>query len=75
MKEIKIIWNTDDVLMRSDELGVQLTEEEADQILDDLYNYHDASIGICWDIIGSYIYQYETERAEQYYQELKTTLI
>lgn len=65
MKEIKIIWNTDDVLLRADELGVQLTEEEADNILDDLYNYHDASIGICWDVIGSYIYQYETERDEQ----------
>ena len=33
--------------------------------MDDLYNYHDASIGICWDVICSYIYQYETEREEQ----------
>ena len=69
MKEIKIIWTSDDVLMRADEIGVELTEHEADNILDDLYQYHDASIGICWDVIASYIYQYESEREE----ELKQT--
>jgi hypothetical protein len=64
MKEIKITWSTEDVLMRAEELNVELTEHEADNILDELYENHDASIGICWDIIGSYIYQYESEREE-----------
>jgi hypothetical protein len=64
MKEIKITWSTEDVLMRAEELNVELTEHEADNILDELYENHDASIGICWDVIGSYIYQYETEREE-----------
>jgi hypothetical protein len=65
MKEIKITWSTDDVLMRSDEIEVELTEDEADIVLDQLYEHHDASIGICWDVIDSYIYQYETEREEE----------
>jgi hypothetical protein len=64
MKEIKIIWNTEDILIRAEELNVELTEHEADNILDELYENHDASIGICWDVIGSYIYQYESEREE-----------
>ena len=65
MKEIKIIWTTDDVLMRADEINVNITEEEADNILDQLYEHHDASIGICWDVIASYLWQYETEREEE----------
>jgi hypothetical protein len=64
MKEIKITWTTDDVLMRADEIGIELTEMEADAILDDLYENHDASIGICWDIIGTYIYWYDAERLQ-----------
>jgi hypothetical protein len=64
MKEIKITWSTEDVLMRADELSIELTEHEADNILDELYENHDASIGICWDVIASYIYQYDSEREE-----------
>jgi hypothetical protein len=62
MKTISIIWSTDDVLMRANELGIELTEYEADEILDDLLRHHDCSIGICWDTIGVYIYQYDDER-------------
>jgi hypothetical protein len=70
MKEIKITWSTEDVLMRADELSIELTEFEADNILDELYENHDASIGICWDVIGSYIYQYDSEREA----EIKETI-
>jgi hypothetical protein len=65
MKEIKITWTTDDVFMMADELGVELGEHEADEILEQLYDNHDASIGICWDVIDSYIHQYQEEREEQ----------
>lgn len=64
MKEIKIIWTTDDVFMMADELGIELNENEAEEILELIYNNHDASIGICWDVIDSYIEQYQTERQE-----------
>jgi hypothetical protein len=37
---------------------------EADAILDDLYENHDASIGISWDVIGTYIYWYDAERLQ-----------
>ena len=64
MKTISIIWATEDVLMRADELGVKLSEQEADEILDDLLRHHDCQIGICWDTIGIYIHQYEIDREE-----------
>lgn len=64
MKEIKITWTTDDVFMMADELGVELGEHEADEILELMYENHDASIGICWDVIDSFIHQYQSERQQ-----------
>lgn len=47
MKTISIIWSTEDVLgVRPD-----LTEEQADAVLDALEGNHDASVGINWDAI------------------------
>lgn len=74
MKTISIIWATEDVLMRADELGVKLSEQEADEILDDLLRHHDCQIGICWDTIGVYIHQYETDREESI-QDFNATLL
>lgn len=51
MKTITIKWSTDDVLMVADKMEVQLSEKEADEILDQLLRYHDANVGINWDVI------------------------
>jgi hypothetical protein len=62
MKKISIIWATEDVIMRAEELGIELTEQEADEILDDLLRHHDCQIGICWDTVGIYINQYKSDK-------------
>lgn len=47
MKTISITWSTEDVLsVRPD-----LTEKQADAVLDVLEGNHDASIGVNWDAI------------------------
>lgn len=50
-KEISIKWHIDDIRLRDK----TLTEEECSEILTDIEKYHDANIGINWDIIDSYI--------------------
>ena len=65
MKEISIKWSTEDVLMEAEILGIKLTEEEADNVLDDLEYGHDSSLGINWDVIKSYIYQFDNERKDE----------
>jgi acyl-homoserine lactone acylase PvdQ len=55
MKTIEIKWSTDDVLMVADKMEVELSEKEADEILDRLLRYHDANVGINWDVIESHI--------------------
>jgi hypothetical protein len=55
MKTIEIRWSTEDVLFKAEEMGYQISEEDADVILDDVEHYHDASIGINWDVISYHI--------------------
>ncbi len=45
--KITIEWSTDDVLsVRED-----LTDEQADEVLEDVKRGHDASIGVNWTVI------------------------
>lgn len=55
MKTIEIKWSTEDVLMRADDMGLPLSEEGADIILETLYRYHDAEVGINWGVIDFHI--------------------
>ena len=58
MKTIAIKWCTQDILWQADNLDVELTEDQADDILESLENNHDATIGINWDVISFYIENY-----------------
>jgi hypothetical protein len=55
MKTISIKWSTDDVLGTAESMEIELTEQEADKILDELERCHDAELGINWLVIESYI--------------------
>ena len=58
MKSIQIFWCTEDIIWQADMMGIKLTEDQADAILDNVDHYHDASIGINWDVIGVHIDMY-----------------
>lgn len=58
MIQIQISWCTDDVIYQAEIMGIPLTEEQADAILDNVDRYHDATIGINWDVIGTHINMY-----------------
>jgi hypothetical protein len=58
MKTIAIKWCTQDILWQADNLDVELTEDQADDILESLEHNHDATIGINWDVISFYIENY-----------------
>jgi len=65
MKTIEIKWATEDVLGKADEMGIKLTENEADKILDQLLRLHDAELGINWLVIENYIQEHIDEKKEQ----------
>lgn len=55
MKTITIKWSTNDVLSRAEDMGVEITSEQADEILQNVFDNHDASIGVNWEVIEFHI--------------------
>lgn len=58
---IALIWGIDDVKFQADELGVELSDQQAFDILHDINKKHDASIGVNWDVIKCYIDMYKND--------------
>jgi hypothetical protein len=43
-----IVWLPEDVKLEAERSGVEITDEEAIQILEDIQHNHDAEIGVSW---------------------------
>jgi len=54
-RKITIEWSVEDILDRAKENNINITEKQALKILADIEHHHDASIGINWDVIDSYL--------------------
>ncbi len=54
-KKITITWTIDDVFSVAKEKGINIIEQQAIEILQNIKSQHDASIGINWDVIGCHL--------------------
>lgn len=68
MKQIFIVWSVVDVIDKAKSMEVTLTQYEAEKILYNVEKYHDASIGINWDVIGCHIDDFIQQRSEEVYK-------
>ena len=48
-------WDVDDVLGQAEDLDIDITNEQALEILKKVRKYHNAEVGINWDVISVYI--------------------
>lgn len=55
-------WSVEDVHYRAEEMGEDLTQEEALDILFEVDRRWDANVGICWDIFDIFIQDKVAER-------------
>jgi len=56
------IWQTDDVMARAKERNMEITKEQAEEIISRIDRRQDANLGINWDTIDAYLdYDLETE--------------
>lgn len=58
MKTISIKWSTHDVLDTAVNMDLELTELQADEILDNVLKFHDAEVGVNWYTIQFHIENY-----------------
>ncbi|KKL56233.1 hypothetical protein LCGC14_2247450 [marine sediment metagenome] len=52
------IWNPEDVKERAKALGIKVTDEQVNDILDRLDEKQDCSLGISWDTVDCYLDDY-----------------
>ena len=53
--QVAFHWSIEDITSRASDNGLEITEEQAKNILQAMVNNHDAEIGINWDIIDIYL--------------------
>lgn len=49
------IWQTDDILARTKDRQMHVDRDVAVQIVEQMANNHDASVGISWDTVDVYL--------------------
>ena len=42
------LWQTDDVISKANEMGVAVTEEEAEDVIEGMEHHIDSSLGVSW---------------------------
>jgi hypothetical protein len=52
---ISILWNVEDVKEQAQNINIRLNKEECRQVLDLCLKYHDANVGISWEILDTHI--------------------
>jgi hypothetical protein len=55
------VWSVEDVLMRAEELDVELTTEEAENVIGLIDSKQDCNYGITWDTIDIFIDEIKEE--------------
>lgn len=63
--EIHVSWHIEDVLTYARDNGYKITRKQASDVLDDMLNNHDATIGINWDVIDFHINNIGCKRKER----------
>ena len=54
-KKIAAVWSTDDVLAVAEQNGFEITEDDAEEVLELIDQNHDANVGINWDGISDHL--------------------
>lgn len=52
---IRVFWHKEDVISQAKNLGYELTDEEASDIMYNIEQSFDANIGVNWDVISEHI--------------------
>jgi hypothetical protein len=59
------IWQVGDVLGQAENVGINCSKEEAEEILREMSRTFDATIGMNWDVIDSLLDNLDNERRKQ----------
>jgi len=49
------LWSAKDIMTRAEELGVEISEKEVEEIVEKIHNNIDSEVGINWCVVDAYI--------------------
>ena len=58
-------WQVDDVLGKAEEMGEEITREEAEQILEDMERHIDSEMGVSWTSVSVGIEDFISNRDKE----------
>ena len=61
-KRESVKWSVEDLLGRAEILNYELTDEQAQDALEDMIRKHDCTIGITWDTVDFWVDYYGTKK-------------
>lgn len=61
-KRESVKWSVEDFLGRAEDLNYELTDEQAQDALEDMIRKHDCTIGITWDTVDFWVDYYGTKK-------------
>ena len=50
-----VLWSVEDIKAQAESMDIELSEEEAEEVLKTAIDNHDANVGINWEVIGTQI--------------------
>lgn len=50
-EERAVVWAVEDIQMEAQEMGITISPEDAEEVLDSITFDHDANVGVNWDVI------------------------
>ena len=64
MKKFEIVWDIEDIKTEAEEIGITLSDDKAEEILDWVAHTYDAMNGVCWATIRESIHYILDETKE-----------
>lgn len=61
-EERAVVWAVEDVQMEAEEMGITISVEDAEEVLDAITFDHDATIGVNWDVIRFHLDRFVEEK-------------
>lgn len=52
---IRVFWNKEDVMLKAEHMGITLSEEQVEDVMQNIRDDFDANIGVNWDVIRYHI--------------------
>lgn len=64
-KRESVKWSWEDVIGMAENSGIEMTQQQAQEVLEEMIRKRDASIGINWDVVAVYVHLWKHNHSDE----------